>query len=140
METLDGEVLAGGFGEVARQGFLLLGAESADRVPSRAREAVAWAAEGAVATVRGSGVACTATRTGVVIDDAPECGGCLSQERSACCPVSDQGLVCDVRGVGEALAAMPERQGDASEGDFVSLVEVRGCADDASERVDEVPV
>jgi hypothetical protein len=45
-----------------------------------------------------------------------------------------------VRGVGEALAAMPERQGDASEGDFVSLVEVRGCADDASERVDEVPV
>ena len=45
-----------------------------------------------------------------------------------------------MRGVGEALAAMPEGQGDASEGDFVSLVEVRGSADDAGERVDEIPV
>ena len=62
------------------------------------------------------------------------------EQRVPRCQLGDQGVVCDVRGVGEALAAMPERQGDASVGDFVSLVEVRGCADDASERVDEVPV
>ena len=132
--------MVGGLGEVARQGFLLPGAESADPVPGGARVAVARTADGAVAAERGGGVACATTRAEVFVDDVFERRGFLSQERSACCPVSDQGLVCDVRGVGEALAAMPERQGDASEGDFVSLVEVRGCADDASERVDEVPV
>ncbi|MDA9261529.1 hypothetical protein N9P82_00520 [bacterium] len=36
------EVLAGGFGEVARQCFLLLGAESTDPVPCRARVAAAF--------------------------------------------------------------------------------------------------
>ena len=43
------------------------------------------------------------------------------------CPVGDQGLVCDVRGVGKALAAVPEGQVDASAGDFVSHACLLAC-------------
>ena len=49
-------------------------------------------------------------------------------------------MVCDVRGVGEALAAVPEGQSDASAGDFVSRVEFFGNAGNASKRTENVPV
>ena len=45
-----------------------------------------------------------------------------------------------MRGVGEALAAVPEGQGDASAGDFVSRVEVFGDAGDTSKCTENVPV
>ena len=45
-----------------------------------------------------------------------------------------------MRGVDEALDAVPEGQGDASAGDFVIRVEFFGDAGDASKRTENVPV
>ena len=45
-----------------------------------------------------------------------------------------------MRGVDEALAAVPEGQGDASAGDFVSRVEFFGDAGNAPKRTEYVPV
>ena len=80
---------------------------------------VARAALAAFVSMMGGGVAGAAAQARVLIGVVGERGGCVGQERCASCPVGDQGLVCDVRGVGDALAAVPEGQGDASTGDFV---------------------
>ena len=69
-----------------------------------------------------------------LVGDVGERGGCVGQKRCTGCPVGDQGLVCDVRGVDEALA------GDASAGDFVSRVEFFGDAGNAPKRTEYVPV